>query len=255
MRFNVKSISALNNYLEEFGIELDDKQLEAFNRYYELLIEWNNRINLTAITEFDEVLKKHFLDSLSIVKAKDEKLISDIISGREATLIDIGCGAGFPSVPLKIAFPNLKVTMLDSLNKRINFLNEVIEQLGLKNIEAIHGRAEDYAGKGKLRENYDIVVSRAVANLSTLSEYCLPYVKVNGIFVAYKAEVLKSELDTGLYSLETLGGKISNIYNFILPYTEYNRNLCIVNKVKPTPAKYPRKAGMPSKEPLGTANC
>ena len=169
--------------LEDFQVKLSDIQIKQFIRYYELLVEWNEFMNLTAITEYDEVMKKHFVDSLSLIKAFDVD--------KEATVIDVGTGAGFPGLALKIAYPSLKVTLLDSLNKRINFLNEVITQLGLTGIETIHGRAEDFAKPGLLREKFDICVSRAVANLSTLSEYCIPYVKKDGVFVAYKSEEFK----------------------------------------------------------------
>ena len=165
--------------LDELNISLQYSQVEQFIRYYEMLIEKNKVMNLTAITDFDEVLKKHFVDSLSLVKAYDLNQ-----SGDEITLIDIGTGAGFPGIPLKITFPNMKVTLLDSLNKRVDFLNDVINELKLEGIEAIHGRAEDYAKPGQLREKFDLCVSRAVANLSTLTEYCLPYVKLGGKFIS-----------------------------------------------------------------------
>lgn len=243
---------------KKMNIELSDLQLSQFQRYYELLIEWNEKINLTAITEYDDVIVKHFIDSIALINASDNKIISDaLINDTGVSLIDVGCGAGFPSLPLKIAFPNLKVTMLDSLNKRINFLNTVIDELGLVDIEAVHGRAEDFAKADKLRESYDICVSRAVANLSTLSEYCLPYVKVGGIFVAYKSEELlknndggSSELDRASKALYLLGGQVSETKEYTLPESDLYRCLCIVSKIKVTPKKYPRKAGQPSKDPL-----
>ena len=228
--------------LEELKISLSEKQLIKFMSYYELLIEWNHVMNLTTITDFDEVMKKHFIDSLSLVKAYD---VSKTVS-----LIDIGTGAGFPGIPLKIAFPDLDVTLLDSLNKRVNFLNTVIDQLGLEKIQAIHGRAEDFAKKGKLREQYDICVSRAVANLSTLSEYCLPYVKIGGYFISYKSEKIEEEKKEAEHAISELGGKIENQIAFMIPNSDIYRNLFIVRKEKETPAKYPRKAGTAAKEPL-----
>lgn len=224
------------------GIKLSKKQISQFLKYYELLVEWNGFMNLTAITEYDEAMKKHFVDSLALIKAYDVS--------KEASVIDVGTGAGFPGLALKIAYPNLKITLLDSLNKRINFLNEVIIQLGLSGIEAIHGRAEDFAKPGKLREKFDLCVSRAVANLSTLSEYCLPYVKVGGEFISYKSEKMEEEMNAAKNAIHVLGGKIQRCEEFYLPDSDIYRNLVVIKKVKETPKKYPRKAGLPSKEPL-----
>lgn len=239
-----------SKYLEkiflEWNITLSEKQLEQFMKYYELLVEWNSFMNLTAITEFEDVCMKHFLDSISIVKAFDP----EDIKGNSYSLIDVGTGAGFPGIPLKIVFPNLQVTLLDSLNKRINFLNEVIKELELTDIETYHGRAEDYAKKGKLREEYDFCVSRAVANLSTLSEYCLPYVKIGGYFVSYKSEKIVEESETAKYAISVLGGKFDRQNDFYLPGTDMFRNVYVIRKCKETPNKYPRKAGLPSKEPI-----
>ncbi len=223
------------------NITLTDLQMKQFQRYYELLVEWNSFMNLTAITEYSEVLKKHFFDSLSIAKTMD---MTKVIS-----MIDIGTGAGFPGIPLKIAFPHLKVVLLDSLGKRIKFLNSVIEELQLKNIEAIHGRAEDFAKDVKYREQFDLSVSRAVANLASLSEYCIPYIKIGGSFVSYKSVKAEEEIHNAEKAISVLGGKVENICKFELLDTG-ERTLVKMKKVKKTDKKYPRKAGMPSREPI-----
>ncbi|MBD5496754.1 MAG: 16S rRNA (guanine(527)-N(7))-methyltransferase RsmG [Lachnospiraceae bacterium] len=228
--------------LSEFNITLSDLQLQQFITYYELLVEWNGFMNLTAITEYEEVLKKHFVDSLSLVKVCDLT--------KEMSLIDIGTGAGFPGIPLKIAFPNLKITLLDSLHKRVQFLNTVIEKLALTNIDTVHGRAEDFARPGSLREQYDICVSRAVANLTTLSEYCIPFVKRGGVFVSYKSEKLLEEKQEAEEAISILGGNVEKQVQFTLPNSDICRNLFVIKKVKDSPKKYPRKAGLPAKEPL-----
>lgn len=238
--------------LDELHITLTNSQVEQFILYYEMLIEKNKVMNLTAITDFNEVIKKHFVDSLSLVKAYDLSVIdsSKVNSDNGIFLIDIGTGAGFPGIPLKIAFPNLNVTLMDSLNKRVDFLNEVISTLKLNGINAIHGRAEDYAKPDQLREKYDLCVSRAVANLSTLSEYCLPYVKVGGKFISYKSEKITEEMKDAEYAIGLLGGKVEDQINFMLPDSDLYRNLFVVSKCSATPEKYPRKAGMASKKPL-----
>lgn len=228
--------------LDTLGVSLTGKQIEQFLKYYELLIEKNKVINLTAIVEYEDVMKKHFVDSVSIVKAVD---LSCSLS-----VIDVGTGAGFPGLALKLAFPELKMTLLDSLNKRIQFLNEVIEELGVHGVTTIHGRAEDYAKPGKLREQFDLCVSRAVANLSTLCEYCLPFVNVGGMFVSYKSEKVSEELATANKVVSVLGGYIEKQIDFLLPDSDSYRKLVMIRKEKETPAKYPRKAGIPEKEPL-----
>ena len=228
--------------LAAIGVTLMEEQIHQFLRYYELLVEWNGFMNLTAITDYDEVMKKHFVDSLSLIKTFDVT--------KKVKVIDVGTGAGFPGLALKIAYPNLQVTLLDSLNKRINFLNEVITQLGLTDVETVHGRAEDFAKPDKLRGKFDLCVSRAVANMSTLSEYCLPFVKVGGEFISYKSEKISEELETATKAISILGGKFDRSTEFNLPDSDIYRNLVVIKKVKESPKKYPRKAGLPSKEPI-----
>lgn len=230
--------------MHKLGISLTEQQSEQLYEYYRLLVEWNSFMNLTGITEFSEVVQKHFVDSLSIVKVKN---MNDVDN-----LIDVGTGAGFPGLPLKIVFPHLKVTLLDSLNKRIDFLNAVIEKTGLTGIETIHGRAEDFAKPGLKREIYDLCVSRAVANLATLSEYCLPYVKIGGEFIPYKSGEVADELQDAKSAVFLLGGKVESCENFDLPGSDIHRSLVRIKKVGRCPKKYPRKAGMPSKVPLHT---
>ena len=223
--------------MHKLGISLTEQQSEQLYEYYRLLVEWNSFMNLTGITEFSEVVQKHFVDSLSIVKVKN---MNDVDN-----LIDVGTGAGFPGLPLKIVFPHLKVTLLDSLNKRIDFLNAVIEKTGLTVIETIHGRAEDFAKPGLKREIYDLCVSRAVANLATLSEYCLPYVKIGGEFIPYKSGEVADELQDAKSAVFLLGGKVESCENFDLPGSDIHRSLVRIKKVGGCPKKYPRKAGMP----------
>ena len=227
--------------LSELGITLSDGQIHQFLKYYELLVEKNKVMNLTAITEFDEVIEKHFLDSLQIAQYID--------LNKEVSIIDVGTGAGFPGVPLKIAFPEIEVVLLDSLNKRINFLNEVIDELGLEKITALHGRAEDYGKNKEYREQFDYCVSRAVANMSSLSEYCLPFVKVGGSFIPYKSGNFDEELENAKKAVFLLGGKIEKVERFAL--SDAQRSFVFIKKEQNTAKKYPRKAGLPTKEPLG----
>ena len=229
--------------LEKIGIEITDEQKEQFDIYHKLLEEWNKVMNLTGITEYDEVNEKHFVDSLAIVKAIDIQNVN--------TVIDIGTGAGFPGLPLKIAYPDTEVVLFDSLNKRIKFLDEVIAQLGLKGISTVHGRAEDGGKSKELREQFDVSVSRAVADLSVLSEYNLPFVKVGGYFVAYKSGEIDEELEKSKKAILILGGQIEKVDKFKLPETDIERSLVYIKKVKNTPKKFPRKAGLPAKEPIG----
>ena len=210
--------------------------------FYKLLIEWNQYMNLTAITEYEEVVEKHFVDSLYIVKA--------INLCEKENIIDIGTGAGFPAIPIKIIYPHLKVTLLDSLKKRVKFLNTLIEKLELKNINVIHGRAEDYAKQKEYREKYELCVSRAVANLSTLSEYCIPYISVGGMFISYKSDEIDEELLKSKNAVKILGAKISDVIRFQLPGTDIRRSFIKIEKIKNTPKIYPRRAGIPGKEPL-----
>lgn len=229
-------------HCEHLGITLSDEQFQQFYRYYELLTEWNSFMNLTGITEFEEVMQKHFEDSLTLVKATELSAVEE--------LLDVGTGAGFPGLPLKIAFPHLQVVLLDSLGKRVKFLNRVIEELGLKEITAIHGRAEDFAKQPAYREQFDLVVSRAVANLSSLSEYCIPYTSINGYFIPYKSGKIEEETEAAKSALFLLGGKLEDTVHFQLEDSDIERSLLKIKKVKGTPKKYPRKAGLPSREPL-----
>lgn len=232
--------------LEQLSVELSQEQKNQFLSYYELLVNKNKVMNLTAITEYEEVVVKHFLDSLAVVKtpffAKDDL--------KKKKLLDMGTGAGFPGIPLKIAFPDLQVVLLDSLKKRVVFLEEVIDQLGLQGITAVHGRAEDFARRVEYREAFDYVVSRAVANLSTLSEYCIPYVKVGGFFLSYKSAKLEEELPQAKKAIFLLGGELEETVRFSLLDLDMERAFAIVRKSRVTPKKYPRKAGLPGKEPL-----
>ena len=228
------------SYGEQIDIKFNDKQLSQFYEYMDLLLERNEKINLTAITEPEEVILKHFIDSLTINKYIREN----------KTLADVGTGAGFPGIPLKIYRPDLNVTLVDSLNKRINFLNEVISDLDLKNINTVHSRIEDFGKDKKYRESFDYVTARAVANLTTLSEYLIPISKINGQCICMKGNDIEEEVKNSKNAINLLGGKIDKVDYFELPNSDISRNVIIIDKIKNTPSKYPRKAGMPSKEPL-----
>jgi len=224
------------------GISLSDDQCDQFLQYYHFLIEKNKVMNLTGITEKDQVIDKHFIDSIALASRID-------LSGK-IRVLDMGTGAGFPGIPLKILYPNLNMTLLDSLNKRIRFLDGVIEMLDLKDITTIHGRAEDFAKKGKLRGEFDLCVSRAVANLSSLSEYCIPYLKKGGYFISYKSGNIKEETDRAKHAIAVLGAKLERVDEYRIPETDIERSFVIIKKTKETPNRYPRKAGLPSKDPL-----
>ncbi|MCD8082910.1 MAG: 16S rRNA (guanine(527)-N(7))-methyltransferase RsmG [Clostridiales bacterium] len=228
----------------ELGITFTDSQMEQFYQYYQLLIEWNQVMNLTTITEMKDVITRHFIDSLSVIKAVHFKPDDSV------SVIDVGSGAGFPGIPIKIAFPFLKLTLLDSLNKRVRFLNTVIQELDLKNISAIHGRSEDLGHEALYREAFDYCVSRAVANLSTLSEYCLPFVKPGGYFISYKSGNMDEELQHSKRAIHVLSGEVDQVFRFSLSDLEMSRSLILIKKVRNTEKKYPRKAGVPSKSPL-----
>ena len=233
---------------EKLGIQLDEHETEKLYRYYKLVVEKNKFMNLTAITEEDEFISKHFIDSLSIVKAPHLK--DELARAKGTKLIDVGTGAGFPGMVLKIVFPSLKITLFDSLKKRLNFLDEVIAELELKDIMTLHGRAEDYGSNKCYREKYDICVSRAVANMSSLAEYCLPFVKPDGLFLAYKSGGSHSEIREAFKAIKTLGGNIEDIRDFMLPDSDIERIIVSVRKIKKTSSQYPRKAGTPAKEPI-----
>ena len=225
---------------KEIGILLNEKQINQFFDYMNFLLEWNEKINLTAITKPDEIILKHFVDSITI-----EKYIA-----KNTKIVDVGTGAGFPGLPLKIIREDIEVVLLDSLQKRVNFLQETIKKLGLTKIEAIHLRAEEFSRNKEQRESFDYATSRAVANLTTLSEYLIPLVKINGKCICMKGSEINEELEQSKNAVSVLGGVIESVDNFLLPESDITRNIVIIKKESKTPNKYPRKAGMPAKEPL-----
>ena len=233
----------LVNGAKELGIDLSSKQVEQFMRYKVLLQEWNEKMNLTAITGDQEIMTKHFLDCMTINKA--------IAMDNQKNVIDIGTGAGFPGLVIKIAFPHLQVTLVDALKKRLNFLETVIDELELTDIKCVHSRAEDLGKNKAYREGYDICASRAVANLAVLSEYTLPFVRVDGYLIALKGQKLDEELEQGKKAIEILGGKLEEVVHTGVPFTNLDHKIAKIRKIKPTAAKYPRKAGEPTKSPLG----
>ncbi len=237
----------LTDLLIQLNIKLTDEQISRFMRYYEMLIDTNKVMNLTAITDYTEVCIKHFADSLSLINSYDIPQAGDI------HILDIGTGAGFPGIPLKIAYPEINITLLDSLSKRVRFLDKVIDELGLNDrglITTADMRAEDYVKEPGKRESYDLVVSRAVANLRVLSEYALPYVKTDGSFISYKGDNAKEELAESENAINILGGEVCDVNEFTLPGSDITRTLINIKKTRPTPDKYPRKAGLPNKKPL-----
>jgi 16S rRNA (guanine527-N7)-methyltransferase len=230
--------------LTDLGIPLRnaDRQIDQFETYFQLLVEWNGKMNLTGITERDAVYEKHFYDSLTVAGAADFSAV--------ASLADIGSGAGFPSLPLKILFPHLRITIVDALAKRIRFLEEVVGELGLSDVRCIHGRAEELARKPEHRDRYDIVTARAVARLAVLNEFCLPFVRTGGFFIAMKGSDVDQELEESRYSAELLHAAIANVQKLRLPAEGSERHLIVFHKNGPTPKAYPRKPGTPLKEPL-----
>ena len=227
---------------DEASVQLSEKQYEQFIKYMRLVQEWNEKINLTAITEDNDFIKKHFIDCIKAFKSEA------IVNAK--TIIDVGTGAGFPGVPIAILHPNAKITLLDSLNKRINFLNIVVNELGLTNVTTIHSRAEDGARNPKLREKFDVATSRAVANMAVLSEFCMPYVKKGGYFVALKGPAVDEEMQNGKNAISILGGELENIIEVSIEDTDLKHNIVEVKKVNNCPKTYPRKAGTVNKKPL-----
>jgi 16S rRNA (guanine527-N7)-methyltransferase len=235
--YNLMSKSA-----EDVGLQLSKEQYEKFIIYMKLLQEWNKNINLTAIVEAEDIIKKHFIDSMKVFKREELK--------KANTLIDVGTGAGFPGIPIAIMNNNIKVTLLDSLNKRVNFLNTVINELELSNVTTIHSRAEDGARDNKLREKFDIATSRAVANMSVLAEFCLPYVKMGGSFIALKGPAVDQEIKDSIGAIKILGGELLDICEVNIEDIELRHNLVVIKKIKQCSKLYPRKAGLITKNPL-----
>lgn len=235
-------IRLLEDSLKKLNISIDEDQKSKFSKYYSLLLEKNKVMNLTRITDEEEIITKHFVDSLMIAKVVDMEKVE--------SLIDVGTGAGFPGIPIKIMWPEIKVTLLDSLDKRVGFLQEVIEELDLEGAKAIHGRAEDFGQDDNYREKFDLCASRAVADLSVLSEYCIPFVKEQGEFISYKADGSEEEIHNAKNAIEVLGGCLERIATETIPGTDIKRQFAVIRKIEKTDSKYPRKAGKPSKKPL-----
>lgn len=238
----MKYFDIMNSACSDVGLSMDKETYEKFINYKDLIKFWNEKINLTAITEDEQIIKKHFIDCIKIFKFSPLK--------EAKSIIDVGTGAGFPGIPIKIVKPDVNMILLDSLNKRINFLNEVVNKINLKDITTIHGRAEDFSRKSEYREKCDASVSRAVANLAVLSELCIPYVRVGGYFVAMKGPSVEDEIKEGKNAVSILGGKIEDVINIEIEGSDLNHNLVIIKKVKETPKTYPRKAGTAAKNPL-----
>lgn len=242
-------MKTIQYYAEKMGFDLTKEQLNQFQNYQETLLEWNNKINLTAITDPEEIALKHFADSLTVVPFLIRAFENQKTVFPDLSLIDVGTGAGFPGIPLKITYPGLSVTLMDSLKKRIDFLDAVLESLSIKDCTTVHSRAEDGSRDIVHRERYDIAIARAVASMPVLCEYCLPYVKVGGVFIAMKSS-FKEELDTAKHAINILGGEIEECHDFLLPESDMNRSIIVIRKKSKTPPAYPRKAGKPEKEPL-----
>lgn len=238
---NAENIDLFIKGSDLFGIKLSDEQIRSFEYYHRMLIEWNEKINLTAIVDEREVIIKHFIDSLSVLS---------FLPKDTSSIIDVGTGAGFPGIPIKIVQSNIHVTLLDSLEKRVRFLNSVINEIGLTNINAVHGRAEDFGQDNAYREHYDVGIARAVSSLPVLCEYVMPFVRVGGYFIAMKGNNVKEEISEGQKAVSILGGEIEDVKNFTLPFDDIERNVILIKKIRHTPTKYPRKSGKPAKLPL-----
>lgn len=236
-----ENIDLLVRGFKLFDIELTDKEISSFRHYYKMLIEWNEKINLTAIVDEREVVIKHFIDSVSVLPFFPDGVKS---------LIDVGTGAGFPGIPVKIVRNSMNITLLDSLEKRVNFLNSVINETGLTGIHAIHGRAEDFGQDNEYRECYDVGIARAVSALPVLCEYVMPFVRVGGYFIAMKGANVKDEISEGEKAVTVLGGEVEDVKNFKLPFDNIERNVILIKKLRHTPTKYPRKSGKPAKSPI-----
>lgn len=230
-------------YMEQHNLHLKDEQISQFRLYYEQLVEWNEKVNLTAITKKEDVFEKHFFDSISLS-------FFHSFENKETTLCDVGAGAGFPSIPLKVCFPQLKITIIDSLKKRITFLEHLVEHLHLTDVNLLHGRAEDFGQQKNHRESYDIVTARAVAKMNVLAEFCLPLVKKGGLFIAMKGPQITKEMEEAQKAIQRFGGELKREEKFALPIENSERSIVFISKNKNTPKKYPRKPGIPSKNPI-----